>query len=498
MKKNLLKIKNKISITENYKYNMFTKMIISDQKNDRTFNTHINGTNTKSVNTKNPKNKIPKKIETNIKPIHSFYKKINTDNHNIMDLDNDVDMDNDMDYHSNNEDDCENNDDNDDNRDSHKNIKPRTNKTNIPKNIIIKPNISIINEACTISPLETYYFNDGTCSTRQQTINHLLHENNSITPVSFKTSTPWVEKYRPSNFEDIVLDTLNKQLLKNIIDNNYFPNLLFYGPPGTGKTTTIINLVNVYQEKMNLKNKGLMIHLNASDERGIDIIRNQINSFVNSKSLFGDGMKFVILDEVDYMTKTAQIALRYLLNNYNNNFNVRFCLICNYISRIDESLQTEFVRMRFNQLPEHDILKFLQKINTNENLNIKNDILISIQKHFMSDIRSMINYMQSNQDLIRECKIIKNDLWIKLTASFKKNAKHQDILKKINKISRDYNMEQKNIIKNYLNYIIRTSPITPEFLHNIENIMHIQDCKTEHILNYIIYKLRVFFGKNDS
>ena len=324
----------------------------------------------------------------------------------------------------------------------------------------------------------------------------------------FKNSTPWVEKYRPSCFEDIVLDPLNKTLLKNIIDNNYFPNLLFYGPPGTGKTTTIINLVNVYQEKMNLKNKGLMIHLNASDERGIDIIRNQINSFVNSKSLFGDGMKFVILDEVDYMTKTAQIALRYLLNNYNNNFNVRFCLICNYISRIDESLQTEFVRMRFNQLPENDILKFLQKINLNENLKIKDDILVSIQKHFMSDIRSMINYMQSNQDLIHECKIIKNDLWIQLTKYLKKNPKNtknttnttnqtnikiENILKKINKISRDYNIEPKNIIKNYLNYIIRNYKITTDFLYNIENIMHVQDCKTEHLLNYIIYKLKIFF-----
>jgi len=324
----------------------------------------------------------------------------------------------------------------------------------------------------------------------------------------FKNSTPWVEKYRPSCFEDIVLDPLNKTLLKNIIDNNYFPNLLFYGPPGTGKTTTIINLVNVYQEKMNLKNKGLMIHLNASDERGIDIIRNQINSFVNSKSLFGDGMKFVILDEVDYMTKTAQIALRYLLNNYNNNFNVRFCLICNYISRIDESLQTEFVRMRFNQLPENDILKFLQKINLNENLKIKDDTLVSIQKHFMSDIRSMINYMQSNQDLIHECKIIKNDLWIQLTKYLKKNPKNpknttnttnqtnikiENILKKINKISRDYNIEPKNIIKNYLNYIIRNYKITTEFLYHIENIMHVQDCKTEHLLNYIIYKLKIFF-----
>jgi len=307
-----------------------------------------------------------------------------------------------------------------------------------------------------------------------------------------KNSTPWVEKYRPAVFEEIVLDPLNKKLLKNIIDNNYFPNLLFYGPPGTGKTTTIINLVNMYQEKMNLKNKGLMIHLNASDERGIDIIRNQINSFVNSKSLFGEGMKFVILDEVDYMTKTAQIALRYLLNNYNNNYNVRFCLICNYISRIDESLQTEFVRMRFNQLPESDIIKFLQKINEKENLQIKPDILMSIQKYFMSDIRSMINYMQTNQDLIHECKIIKNDLWVKLTKDFIKNKNHADIVKKINKISREYNIEPKNLLKIYLNYIIRNHNITNTLLYNIENIMHLQSCKTEHVINYIIYKLKLF------
>jgi len=470
---------------------MFTTLPISTQKNNGKLNTHINCVNTKNANIKSSKKKIPK-IETTPKPIYSYYKKINNKEHSETD---DYDEDN---YESN----VGNNRENDSGDDDGYCIGADMDNT-IPKNVIIKPNINIIGGLSTLSSIssDNYSYNNGDSineiSSTAKSID-VLEGVDSNTNISFKTSTPWVEKYRPSNFEDIVLDPLNKTLLKNIIDNNYFPNLLFYGPPGTGKTTTIINLVNVYQEKMNLKNKGLMIHLNASDERGIDIIRNQINSFVNSKSLFGDGMKFVILDEVDYMTKTAQIALRYLLNNYNNNFNVRFCLICNYISRIDESLQTEFVRMRFNQLPERDILKFLQKINTNENLNIKSDILVSIQKHFMSDIRSMINYMQSNQDLIRECKIIKNDLWIKLTASFKKNAKHQDILKKINKISRDYNMEQKNIIKNYLNYIIRTSSITPEFLYNIENIMHIQDCKTDHILNYIIYKLRVFFGKNVS
>jgi len=90
----------------------------------------------------------------------------------------------------------------------------------------------------------------------------------------------WVEKYRPKLFDDIVLDPFNKQILSNIIETGHFPNLLFYGPPGTGKTTTIINLINAYQEKTSGKNKELVIHLNASDERGIDVIRNQIIHFV--------------------------------------------------------------------------------------------------------------------------------------------------------------------------------------------------------------------------
>ena len=99
-------------------------------------------------------------------------------------------------------------------------------------------------------------------------------------------NSPWIEKYRPNRFEDIVLESSNKTLLNNIINTNNFPNLLFYGPPGTGKTTTIINIINSYQIKHNQKKKGLMIHLNASDDRGIDIIRNQIKAFVDTKTLF--------------------------------------------------------------------------------------------------------------------------------------------------------------------------------------------------------------------
>ena len=94
---------------------------------------------------------------------------------------------------------------------------------------------------------------------------------------------PWVEKYRPTDFEDIVLDPYNYKIMKNIIKGNNFPNLLLYGPPGTGKTTTIINLISDYQKVNKQVNKELIIHLNASDERGIDIIRNHISLFVNSK-----------------------------------------------------------------------------------------------------------------------------------------------------------------------------------------------------------------------
>ena len=96
----------------------------------------------------------------------------------------------------------------------------------------------------------------------------------------------FTEKFRPKSFNAIVLNPYNEILFKNMIDQEYIPNMLFFGPPGTGKTTTIINLIQMYQEKKQEINKGLVIHLNASDDRGIDIIRNQIHSFVNSKTFF--------------------------------------------------------------------------------------------------------------------------------------------------------------------------------------------------------------------
>jgi replication factor C subunit 3/5 len=302
-------------------------------------------------------------------------------------------------------------------------------------------------------------------------------------------SSPWVEKYRPTKFGDIVLDPLNKSLMEAALANDYFPNLLLYGPPGTGKTTTIINLVNEYQDKHGQRNKGLMIHLNASDERGIDIIRSQINQFVNTSPLFGTGTKFVILDEVDYMTKNAQHALKYLLQQFNSN--VRFCLICNYISRIDEALQNEFVRLRFNQLPQDDILRFLATINDAEKLAYNVEALHSIQRLYKSDIRSMINYMQSNQDLSTHAKVIDEGVWIKLTDIVSARDANSALLL-LDTISDEYNIDAKSVIKDYLNYIIRHRPefITKSFLKLTEFVMHSGDPNVSHLRSYVILCLQ--------
>jgi DNA polymerase III delta prime subunit len=318
-------------------------------------------------------------------------------------------------------------------------------------------------------------------------------------------STPWVEKYRPNKFDDIVLDPLNKLMMRNIIAMGHFPNLLFYGPPGTGKTTTIMNLVNEYQmATMHHVNNGLMIHLNASDERGIDIIRIQINSFVTTKSLFGAGTKFVILDEVDYMTKNAQMALRHLLNSYNyaySQHNVRFCLICNYISRIDEALQTEFVRMRFNQLPVTEIIHLLKRVNACEGLTMTDGMLQSIQNQFNSDIRSMINYMQTNQDTHTgptQPVIMTDSEWNEITHDLKTGGAHavHVVCDKINIMSRRCNTDLKNMMKNYVNYLIRnhSTLITTELLNKVENAMHVAECNADHLMHYLIVHFAKWFG----
>jgi len=299
---------------------------------------------------------------------------------------------------------------------------------------------------------------------------------------------PWVEKYRPSHFENIVLDPTNREFFNKIVKTGQFPNLMFYGPPGTGKTTTIINLIQQFQHTHGRINKSNVIHLNASDERGIDIIRNQIHSFVRTMNLFESGFKFVILDEVDYMTKNAQQALKYLLQTTTTK--VRFCLICNYISKIDEPLKNEFICVRFNQLPTQDIHTFIKTIATKENILITNESIQIIQTMYRSDIRSMINFLQLNQNFqIDEWNHnILNDTILEELHEILCSNQSFDVLKKlIHKISAAYNKDKKHIINAYLNYVIRNNRVnlTPEFMNMLEHVIHSSNAVMDDILYYM-------------
>jgi replication factor C subunit 3/5 len=307
---------------------------------------------------------------------------------------------------------------------------------------------------------------------------------------------PWIEKYRPTKFKDIVLEKTNKILLKNIIKQKKFPNLILYGPPGTGKTTTIINLINEYHEKYYPNIKGLKIHLNASDDRGIDIIRNQINQFVNTKSLFGNGIKFVILDEVDYMTKNAQQALRYLIQQYSDD--IRFCLICNYISKIDKALQNEFIQLCFCNLPQKEIFNFLNHIVVSESLDINKMQIQNIQKMFNSDIRSMINFIQTNHNNININHIITNDVLEKLILLFKdeKNKNiNKNIFDNIKIFITDYCKHKfisiYEFIKYFIFYIVdeKTYCLNEKWLTILELIIHNENINIDIYLSFFITHL---------
>lgn len=251
-------------------------------------------------------------------------------------------------------------------------------------------------------------------------------------------------------------------------------------------TSTIINLIQEYQRKHSLNNhvinKGNIIHLNASDERGIDIIRNQIHQFVSSKNLFDIGLKFVVLDEVDYMTKNAQQALKYLLQT--SGANVRYCLICNYVSKIDESLQNEFICIRFNQLPKTEIYNCIKHICRCENIETSDSIIEKIQSMYDSDIRSMINFIQSNHISLNSSThkfIVYPALWEKINL-----LEFDQIKGYIHQISVQYNIDKKQIIKNYFNDMIRKYPVSVEFLNKVELILHNDNIPCSTMIDYFV------------
>ena len=298
---------------------------------------------------------------------------------------------------------------------------------------------------------------------------------------------PWVEKYRPININNIILSENNRTILDNIIKLNNFPNLLLYGPPGTGKTTTIIRLIELWQKNNNQYNKSLSIHLNASDERGIDIVRNNITQFIKMEGLFIKGTKFVILDEVDYMTKNAQIALKYLLQSENN---VRFCLICNYISKIDNCLQRYFVKLKFNNLPPENINALLKNILKKEHLFIEDNIINGIQKEFNNDIRSAINYIQCNYSILKNIIMLNDDFFIELTEFLKDKSMSINHIKKfIDKKISEFNITYTKFIDLYCKYALNNITITNELLQIIDKVTN-NNLDYDYIIPFFIVQFR--------
>ncbi|KDB20034.1 hypothetical protein H109_08002 [Trichophyton interdigitale MR816] len=219
-------------------------------------------------------------------------------------------------------------------------------------------------------------------------------------PVEAGDNLPWVEKYRPDTLDDVsghqdIIATINR-----FVDSNRLPHLLLYGPPGTGKTSTILALARRIYGSKNMRQ--MVLELNASDDRGIDVVREQIKTFASTKQIFstapssGSGLgafKLIILDEADAMTSAAQMALRRIMEKYTAN--TRFCIIANYTHKLSPALLSRCTRFRFSPLKERDIRRLVDTVIEKEEVQIQPDAVDSLVTLSKGDMRRALNVLQA-------------------------------------------------------------------------------------------------------
>ncbi|KAJ3279516.1 replication factor C subunit 4 [Borealophlyctis nickersoniae] len=202
---------------------------------------------------------------------------------------------------------------------------------------------------------------------------------------------PWVEKYRPVLLEDIVGNEQTVSRLKVIAKDGNVPNIIISGPPGIGKTTSILCLAH---ELLGAQYKDAVLELNASDDRGIDVVRNRIKMFAQKKVTLPPGRhKIIILDEADSMTSGAQQALRRTMEIYSNT--TRFALACNMSNKIIEPIQSRCAILRYTRLNDKQILKRLIEICEMEKVKYAPEGLEAIIFTSEGDMRQAINNLQS-------------------------------------------------------------------------------------------------------
>jgi DNA polymerase III delta prime subunit len=243
---------------------------------------------------------------------------------------------------------------------------------------------------------------------------------------------PLVEKYRPSKLDDIISQPNNIAILKEAIHHKQIPHMLFYGPAGTGKTSTILALSKEYY---GVHYKEMILELNGSDDRGINIIRSQIKYFSKIKNLtIPDKPKIIILDEADSLTYDAQFALRRVMEKYTTN--VRFCLICNYLNKLIPAIQSRCTLFRFSTVKYDQIYQKLVNIVDQEKIKISKKKIGMIIELSAGDFRKNLNYIEQNKldeyqyflGVNRESYVIIENLFMKKN---KKYVYTKDILQNV-------------------------------------------------------------------
>jgi replication factor C small subunit len=204
----------------------------------------------------------------------------------------------------------------------------------------------------------------------------------------------WTERYRPAAFEEVMGQQEIIKRTRSLVQALNIPHLLFAGPAGTGKSTLALIVVKqLFGERW----RDNYLELNASDERGIDVVRQKVKDFARTKSLGSVPFKVIFLDEADALTREAQQALRRTMENYTNT--CRFILSCNYSSKIIDPIQSRCVIFRFKLLEKKDISKVIQNIAQNENLKVSEEAIETIYEISEGDCRRAINLLQATASI---------------------------------------------------------------------------------------------------